>query len=47
MIDDGLGFNLVPCRLELENQIAREVFGVMRGADISWELGRARLGIFA
>jgi hypothetical protein len=30
----------------LENQIGREVFGVMRGADISWELRRDRgLGI--
>jgi len=33
MIDDGLGFSLVPWRPVLEDQIGRQVFGVMRGAD--------------
>jgi type IV secretory pathway VirD2 relaxase len=46
MIDDGLGFSLVPWRLVLENKIGREVAGVMRGGDISWQFGRAKgLGI--
>jgi hypothetical protein len=44
MVDDGLGFSLVPWRPVIENQIGREVMGVMRGGDISWQLGRA-LGI--
>ena len=46
MIDDGLGFSLVPWRPAIENQIGRQVIGVMRGGDISWQLGRARaLGV--
>ena len=46
MVDDGLGFSLVPWRPVIENEIGRLVMGVMRGDDISWQLGRARtLGI--
>jgi type IV secretory pathway VirD2 relaxase len=41
MIDDGLGFSLVPWRPVLEKEIGRQVIGVMRGGDISWQLGRA------
>jgi len=41
MIDDGLGFNLVPWRPILEKEIGRQVMGVVRGGDISWQLGRA------
>src|ERR1700730_13620087 len=35
-------FSLVPWRPVLENQVGREVRGLMRGGDISWELGRQR-----
>jgi hypothetical protein len=46
MIDDGLGFSLVPWRPVIENQIGRQVVGVMRGGDISWQLGRGlRIGM--
>jgi Protein of unknown function (DUF3363) len=46
MVDDGLGFSLVPWRPVIEKEIGRQVMGVMRGDDISWQLGRARtLGI--
>ena len=41
MIDDGLGFSLVPWRPVLEKEIGRQVMGVVRGGDISWQLGRA------
>jgi type IV secretory pathway VirD2 relaxase len=41
MIDDGLGFSLVPWRPVLEKEIGRQVMGVMRGGDISWQFGRA------
>jgi type IV secretory pathway VirD2 relaxase len=41
MIDDGLGFSLVPWRPVLDKEIGRHVMGVMRGGDISWQLGRA------
>jgi type IV secretory pathway VirD2 relaxase len=40
MIDDGLGFSLVPWRPVIEKEIGREVIGVMRGGDVSWQLGR-------
>jgi hypothetical protein len=46
MIDNGLGFSLVPWRPVLENKIGREVMGMMRGEDIAWQFGRTRkLGI--
>lgn len=46
MIDDGLGFSLVPWRPVLDKEIGRQVMGVMRGGDISWQLGRAKgLGV--
>jgi type IV secretory pathway VirD2 relaxase len=46
MIDNRLGFSLVPWRPVLENRIGREVTGVVRGEDVSWQFGRARtLGI--
>jgi len=41
MIDDGLGFSLVPWRPVIDKEIGRQVIGVMRGGDISWQLGRA------
>jgi type IV secretory pathway VirD2 relaxase len=41
MVDDGLGFSLVPWRPVIEKEIGREVMGVMRGGDVSWQLGRA------
>jgi hypothetical protein len=44
MIDDGLGFSLVPWRPVIEKEIGREVIGVMRGGDVSWQLGR-KLGL--
>lgn len=47
MIDDGLGFQLVPWASTLEQQLGRQVSGVVRaGGGIDWTLGRKRgLGI--
>jgi type IV secretory pathway VirD2 relaxase len=46
MIDGELGFSFVPWRSVIENQVGHQVMGVMRGGDVSWQLGRARgLGI--
>jgi hypothetical protein len=42
MIDDGLGFSLVPWRPVIEQEIGREVTGIMRGNDVSWQRGRSR-----
>ena len=47
MIDDGLGFQLVPWASTLEQQLGRQVSGIVRaGGGIDWTLGRKRgLGI--
>ncbi len=43
MIDDGLGFQLVPWRPALEKELGREVRGVMApGGNVDWSLGRRR-----
>ncbi|MCC6827448.1 MAG: DUF3363 domain-containing protein [Caenibius sp.] len=47
MIDDGLGFRLVPWSNDLERHLGRQIAGVARdGGGIGWSLGRKRgLGI--
>jgi len=41
MIDDGLGFSLVPWRPALEQHVGRLVSGVaLPGGDVGWSLGR-------
>ena len=43
MIDDGLGFRLVPWASSLEQQLGRQVSGIVRtGGGIDWTLGRTR-----
>ncbi|MDO8972402.1 DUF3363 domain-containing protein [Reyranella sp.] len=43
MIDDGLGFSLVPWRPVLEQRIGRVVSGIaLPGGDVNWSLGRNR-----
>lgn len=43
MIDDGLGFQLVPRASEIEQRLGRYVPGVMKeGGGIEWGLGRKR-----
>jgi type IV secretory pathway VirD2 relaxase len=43
MIDDGLGFSLVPWTPSLERQLGRQVSGVVRsGSTINWSFGRKR-----
>lgn len=43
MIDDGLGFSLVPWRKELEHAIGKDISGMAtRGGGIEWTLGRSR-----
>jgi hypothetical protein len=44
MVDDGLGFSLVPWRPVIEKEVGREVIGIMRGGDVSRQLGR-KLGL--
>ncbi|MDF2621191.1 MAG: hypothetical protein K0S00_3850 [Xanthobacteraceae bacterium] len=42
MIDDGLGFQLVPWQPLLEKQIGRHISGVSRNGGVEWSLGRNR-----
>ena len=43
MIDDGLGFSLVPWRPALEQHVGRVIVGVaLPGGDVNWSLGRSR-----
>jgi Protein of unknown function (DUF3363) len=43
MIDDGLGFRLVPRRPALEHQLGRKVGGIMMpDGRVDWEFGRKR-----
>ncbi|KAF0096799.1 MAG: hypothetical protein FD144_5656 [Rhodospirillaceae bacterium] len=43
IIDDGLGFTLVPWRPALEQHVGRVISGVaLPGGDVDWSLGRSR-----
>jgi hypothetical protein len=43
MIDDGMGFQLVPWRPALEQQLGKQVAGVMApGGGAEWNVGRKR-----
>lgn len=42
MIDDGLGFSLVPWRPSLERHRGQTVSGAVVGGGVDWSLGRAR-----
>jgi type IV secretory pathway VirD2 relaxase len=46
MIDDGLGFSLVPWTPSLEQHLSREVLGIARAGRIEWTFAKSRgLGI--
>ncbi|WP_428393471.1 DUF3363 domain-containing protein [Lichenicoccus sp.] len=42
MVDDGVGFSLVPWKPVLEQRLGQSVSGVMRGGSVSWDLSRQR-----
>jgi hypothetical protein len=42
MIDDGLGFRLVPWSPSLERHLGRQVSGIAQASRIEWNFGRAR-----
>lgn len=42
MLDDGVGFALLPWRPVIERRFGQEVSAVMRGSSVTWELGRQR-----
>jgi type IV secretory pathway VirD2 relaxase len=40
MLDDGVGFSLVPWRPIIESRLGQSLSAVVRGPSVSWELGR-------
>jgi type IV secretory pathway VirD2 relaxase len=42
MIDDGLGFTLVPWQPVLDKRLDQHIAGVMRGGGVEWDFGRKR-----
>ena len=42
VLDDGVGFSLVPWRPVIEKRLGQELGAVIEGARVSWELGRSR-----
>jgi len=42
MLDDGMGFSLVPWRPVIEQRLGQRLSAVVRGSSVSWQLGRQR-----
>jgi type IV secretory pathway VirD2 relaxase len=42
MLDDGVGFSLVPWRPVIEHRLGQSVSAVIDGARVNWEFGRSR-----
>jgi type IV secretory pathway VirD2 relaxase len=42
MLDDGVGFSLVPWRSVLENRIGQSLSATIHASRVSWEVGRSR-----
>jgi hypothetical protein len=42
MLDDGMGFSLVPWRPVIEQRLGQQLAATVRGTGVSWEIGRQR-----
>lgn len=42
MLDDGLGFRLVPWKPVIEQRLGQQIAATVRGSGVSWEIGRQR-----
>lgn len=42
MLDDGLGFSLVPWRPVIEQRLGQQIAATVRSGSVSWEIGRQR-----
>jgi len=40
MLDDGMGFSLVPWKAVIEPQLGRQLAATVRGGGTSWEIGK-------
>lgn len=44
MLDDGMGFSLVPWRPVVEQRLGQQVSAIVRGSSVTWDMGRRQLG---
>jgi hypothetical protein len=42
MLDDGIGFSLVPWRPVIDQNLGRSITGILHGGSTTWELGQGR-----
>ncbi|WP_079500174.1 relaxase/mobilization nuclease domain-containing protein [Paraburkholderia hospita] len=42
MLDDGMGFSLVPWKPVIEQRLGQQMAAMVRGGSVSWEIGRQR-----
>jgi len=42
MLDDGMGFSLVPWKPVIERRLGQQLAATVRGGGVSWEIGRQR-----
>jgi len=42
MLDNGMGFTLVPWKPVIEQRLGQQLAATVRGGSVSWELGRQR-----
>ena len=42
LLDDGMGFSLVPWKPVIEQRLGQQIAATMLGAGVSWEIGRQR-----
>jgi len=40
MLDDGMGFSLVPWKPLIEQRLGQQIAATVRGGELSWEVGR-------
>ncbi len=41
MLDDGIGFSLVPWKQVVEQRLGQQVAAIVRGSSVTWELAAA------
>lgn len=42
MLDDGVGFSLVPCKPVIEQRLGQQLAATVLGGRVLWEVGRQR-----
>lgn len=42
MLDDGMGFSLVPWRPVIKPRLGKQLSATVRGGSVTWDVGRQR-----